>query len=225
MITLDSKRGLLLKEHGQLAICDHPCHQKFYIQAHPLFRLLYHFELFWSHLFFYSFWSHLYQFVDEFAKKKHPQFWHAKDQWCGHSKHSKDWNEKGFCSVWPKHFNKFPKEAPKITSLGIFLKISKVKLVKKTAIFASILNGLKTSQPISYFTLKLEFFRVFSNFCFFAIFGLFWHGTVRICQFLTSLLNLTFCSKLPIPNSYTTKFEKIARRDRQQKKEWRSKKI
>ena len=29
MITFDSKRGLVLKEHGQLAICDHPSNQKF----------------------------------------------------------------------------------------------------------------------------------------------------------------------------------------------------
>ena len=182
MITFDSKRGLVLKEHGQLAICDHPSNQKFvYKFTHYLdsYIILSYFGVIYSFIHFGVIYINLLKSLPE----KHPQFWHAKDQWCGHSKHSKDWNEKGFCSVWPKHFNKFPKEAPKITSLGIFLKISKVKLVKKTAIFASILNGLKTSQPISYFTLKLEFFRVFSNFCFFAIFGLFWHGTVRICQF------------------------------------------
>ena len=74
MITFDSKRGLVLKEHGQLAICDHPSNKKFYIQVHSLFRLLYHFELFWSHLFFYLFWSNFYQFVDDFAKKNTRNF-------------------------------------------------------------------------------------------------------------------------------------------------------
>ena len=82
-------------------------------------------------IYFFSYFGVIYfNLMTILPKKNTCNLQHAKDQWCDHSKHSKDWNKKGFCSIWPNPFNKFQKKEPKFTSLGIFLKNSKVKSAK-----------------------------------------------------------------------------------------------